>query len=69
VSGEIVFEKLINTLMSSAIEHAGAERGVLLLSSDMELRQEAEAITSGDSITIVEAANQRLLFRILSSTT
>jgi PAS domain S-box-containing protein len=52
VSGEIVFEKLINTLMSSAIEHAGAERGVLLLSSDMELRQEAEAITSGDSITI-----------------
>jgi predicted ATPase len=31
VSGEIVFEKLINTLMRSAIEHAGAERGLLIL--------------------------------------
>ena len=30
VRGEIVFEKLINTLMSSAIEHAGADRGLLI---------------------------------------
>ena len=30
-SGEIVLEKLIDTLMRTAIEHAGAERGVLIL--------------------------------------
>ena len=31
VSGEIVLEKLIDTHMRSAIEHAGAERGLLIL--------------------------------------
>ena len=31
VSGEIVLEKLIDTLMRTAIEHAGAERGLLIL--------------------------------------
>ena len=32
VSGEIVLERLIDTLMRTAIEHAGAERGLLILS-------------------------------------
>ena len=32
VSGEIVLEKLIDTLMRTAIEQAGAERGLLILS-------------------------------------
>ena len=31
VSGEIVLEKLIETLLRTAPEHAGAERGLLLL--------------------------------------
>src|SRR5678816_2412963 len=31
VSGEIVFERLIDALMRAAIEHAGAERGLLIL--------------------------------------
>ena len=31
VSGEIEHEKLIDTLMRTAIEHAGAERGLLIL--------------------------------------
>ena len=31
VSGEIVLEKLIDTLLRTAIEHAGAERGLLIL--------------------------------------
>src|SRR6185369_1174615 len=30
LSGEIVLEKLIDTLMRTAIEHAGAERGLLI---------------------------------------
>ena len=53
VSGEIVLEKLINMLMRTAIEHAGAERGVLILPRDVEQRIEAEATTSGDAIICV----------------
>jgi hypothetical protein len=50
VSGEIVLEKLIDTLMRTAIEHAGAERGLLILPRGDELRIEAEATTSGDTV-------------------
>jgi hypothetical protein len=39
VSGEIVLEKLIDTIMRSAIEHAGAERGVLILPLGVEQRR------------------------------
>src|SRR5262249_15783274 len=52
VSGEIVLEKLIDTLMRTAIEHAGAERGVLILPRDVERWIEAEATTSGEAITV-----------------
>src|SRR5215471_8135777 len=52
VSGEIVLEKLIDALMHTAIEHAGAERGLLILARDHELRIEAEATTSGDTIMV-----------------
>src|SRR4029077_7238728 len=40
VSGEMVLEKLIDTLMQTAIEHAGAERGLLILLRDGEERVE-----------------------------
>jgi GAF domain-containing protein len=53
VSGEIVFEKLINTLMSSAIEHAGAERGLLILPRGDKYQIEAEATTSSDNVNVV----------------
>jgi PAS domain S-box-containing protein len=53
VSGEIVFEKLINTLMCSAIEHAGAERGLLILPRGDEYQIEAEATTSSDNVNVV----------------
>ena len=52
VSGEIVLEKLIDTLMRTAIEHAGAERGLLILPRGVEPRIEAEAMTSGDTIIV-----------------
>ena len=52
VSGEIVLEKLIDTLMCTAIEHAGAERGLLILPRGVEQRIEAEATTSGDTIIV-----------------
>jgi predicted ATPase/signal transduction histidine kinase/GAF domain-containing protein len=52
VSSEIVPEKLIETLMVLAIEHAGAERGLLVRSQDDEQRIEAEATTSDDTVTV-----------------
>jgi PAS domain S-box-containing protein len=52
VSGEIVLEKLIDTLMRTAIEHAGAERGLLILPRGGEQRVEAEATTSGETIIV-----------------
>ena len=38
LSGEIVVEKLIDRLMRAAIEHAGAERGLLIAVRGEELR-------------------------------
>ncbi|MDB5954115.1 AAA family ATPase [Ramlibacter sp.] len=52
VSGEIVLEKLIDTLMRTAIEHAGAERGLLILPRGDALRIQAEATTSGNTILV-----------------
>jgi PAS domain S-box-containing protein len=52
VSGEIVPERLIDTLMRIAIEHAGAERGLLILPRSGEQRIEAEAMTSGDTVVV-----------------
>jgi len=52
VSGEMVHEKLIGTLMRTALEHAGAERGLLVLSRGGELRIEAEAVTNGETVSI-----------------
>jgi len=52
VSGETVLEKLIDTLMRTAIEHAGAERGLLILQRGNEQRVEAEATISGESVVV-----------------
>ena len=52
VSGEIVLEKLLNTLMRTAIAQAGAERGLLILARGAELLIEAEATTSGDTVVV-----------------
>ena len=52
VSSEIVLEKLLDTLMRTAIEQAGAERGLLIVLQENEQRIAAEAITSGDTIIV-----------------
>jgi PAS domain S-box-containing protein len=52
VSGEIVLEKLIETLLVIAVEHAGAERGLLILSRGEEHRIEAEARTGRDKVEV-----------------
>jgi PAS domain S-box-containing protein len=52
ISGEIVREKLIDSLMRTAIEHAGAERGLLILARGDEYRIVAEATTGRDTVAI-----------------
>ncbi len=52
VSGEMVLEKLTDTLMRTAIEHAGAERGLLILQRGDEQRIEAEATTTGHEVIV-----------------
>jgi GAF domain-containing protein len=52
VSSEIVLEKLIDTLMRTAIEHAGAERGLLIVPRGVEQRVEAEATVSGEDVSV-----------------
>jgi predicted ATPase/signal transduction histidine kinase/CheY-like chemotaxis protein len=52
VSGEIVLGKLIDTLMRTALEHAGAQRGLLIVPHSGAHRLEAEATTSRDTITV-----------------
>jgi len=52
VSGEIVLENLIKTLMMIAVGHAGAERGLLILPHGEEHRIEAEAKTGRDEVEV-----------------
>jgi PAS domain S-box-containing protein len=52
VSGEIVLEKMLDTLMRTAIAQAGAERGLLILSHAAEPRISAEATISGDTVLV-----------------
>jgi PAS domain S-box-containing protein len=58
VSGEIVLGELIKTLLRIAIEHAGAERGLLILFPGDEPRIAAEATISRGrvEVTLREAA-------------
>jgi PAS domain S-box-containing protein len=52
LSGEIVLENLIKTLMVIAVEHAGAERGVLILPRGDQLWVEAEATTGRRTVEV-----------------
>jgi PAS domain S-box-containing protein len=52
ISGEIVLEKLIDTLVRTAIEHAGAERGLLILPRGDEQWIEAEVTSQSNNVTV-----------------
>jgi PAS domain S-box-containing protein len=52
LSSEIVLERLIDTLMRMVVEHAGAQRGLLILARDEDLRIQAEATTIRDIISV-----------------
>ena len=52
ISGEIVLERLIETLMQTALTHAGAERGILILTQESKQWIAAEATTSGETTSV-----------------
>src|SRR5580658_1394049 len=52
VSGEVVLEKMLYTLMRAAIAQAGAERGLLILSHTGEPRIAAEVTTSSEAVLV-----------------
>ncbi|MGZ2488191.1 PAS domain S-box-containing protein [Rhizobium pisi] len=52
VSGEIVLQKLIDTVLRTAVEQAGAERGLLILPRGGESRVTAEATTEGETVVV-----------------
>ncbi|WP_017997359.1 ATP-binding sensor histidine kinase [Rhizobium leguminosarum] len=52
VSGEIVLQKLIDTVLRTAVEQAGAERGLLILPRGGESRITAEATTGGETVVV-----------------
>jgi PAS domain S-box-containing protein len=52
VTGEIVLSKLIETLLRSAIEQAGADRGFLILPHHGELLIKAEVNSNGPSVLV-----------------
>jgi GAF domain-containing protein len=52
ISGEIVLEGLIDKVLRTAIEQAGAQRGLLIVSRGDELRIEAEAMTAGEDVNV-----------------
>jgi len=67
VSSEIVSEKLIDTLMRTAIAQAGADCGRLILLRGTEPRIVAEAMTSGDMI-VVELRDESITASVLPET-
>jgi len=54
ISGEIILEKLLRTLLSILMENLGATRGVLLFNSSEGLVIKAQSGTKGEDYTTVE---------------
>ena len=52
ISGEIVLDRLIETLMTIALEHAGAERGLLIFLRGDVSQIEAEARTDRNAVEV-----------------
>jgi PAS domain S-box-containing protein len=68
VSGEIVLDELIKTLLRIAVEHAGAERGLLILFPGDEPRIAAEATTGCGRVEVTlrqKAVSAELPYAVL----
>jgi predicted ATPase len=52
VSGEMILDRLLDRLMRAAIEHAGAERGLLIARRGDALQIQAQATARGADVTV-----------------
>ena len=75
VSGEMILDRLLDKLMRAAIEHAGAERGLLIARRGDELQIQAQATANEADVTVnlqdsdhTEAALPRSLVRYVMRT-
>ena len=61
ISGEIVLQKLVDTLMRTAVEQAGAARGLLMLLRGAKPQIEAEATSGGDTLILHQRGRPAML--------
>ena len=57
ISGEIVLDKLLTSLMRILIENAGAQVGCLILESQQQLLIEAEVSVDSEQVTVLQSIN------------
>ncbi len=55
ISGEIILDKLLSSLMKILMENAGAQRGYLILSSQGTLLIEAEGTINSELVTVLQS--------------
>ncbi|MEG5136808.1 MULTISPECIES: AAA family ATPase [unclassified Microcoleus] len=55
ISGEILLDKLLSSLMKILLENAGAQRGYLILSSQGKLLIEAEGTINDELVTVLQS--------------
>ncbi|MEG4247325.1 AAA family ATPase [Microcoleus sp. Pol10D4] len=55
ISGEIMLDKLLSSLMKILIENAGAQRGYLILLSQGQLLIEAEGAINSEQVTVLQS--------------
>ncbi|MEG3840306.1 AAA family ATPase [Microcoleus sp. herbarium14] len=55
ISGEILLDKLLSSLMKILIENAGAQRGSLILASQGQLLIEAEGAIDSEQVTVLQS--------------
>jgi len=55
ISGEILLDKLLSSLMKILIENAGAQRGYLILSSQGQLFIEAQGTINSEQVTVLQS--------------
>jgi PAS domain S-box-containing protein len=55
ISGEIMLDKLMSSLMKVLMESAGAQRGYLILSSQEQLLIEAEVTINSQQVTVLQS--------------